>query len=61
MIPQEEAEKFLKARKIEKPNLGQLIDFDEPYREFGKIISESTKEHQENDKNLMVKDEVLKP
>jgi len=31
MIPQEEANKFLKTKEIEKPNLGKLIDYDSAY------------------------------
>ncbi|CAA6821288.1 MAG: DUF4132 domain-containing protein [uncultured Sulfurovum sp.] len=50
MIKQEEAEYFFKARAIDKPNLGQLIGFGEQFRQLGKIISLSTKEHKENNK-----------
>ena len=50
MITTEEAEKFFEDNKIEKPNLGKLIEFDENLRTFGKIITQTTKEHKENKK-----------
>ena len=50
MITIEEADKFLEKNKLEKPNLGKLIEFEEHYRQLGKIISQSTKAHKENER-----------